>query len=161
MAWRRPGWSSVSATGYLQVSGFCSVFVGGIWADRWSRRRPAARAWVAAIGFLLCAPGLFLTGVAPALSWAVLGLLVFGVGRGLFDSNCMPILRQIVPQRLSATGYGFMNLFSCAAGGLIAYGSGALLDAGVSLTIVFKCAAGGMAVGALGLALLVPSKQHE
>jgi hypothetical protein len=89
---------------------------------------------------------------------AVVGLLLFGLGRGFFDATCMPILRQISAQRYSATGYGFLTLAGCLVGGLVTYGSGALLDAKISLGIVFRCAALGMAVGAIGLGLLKPRR---
>ena len=152
------GVAGLSATGYLQVSGICGILAGGIWADRWSRSEPRARARVAAVGMLLGLPGLFLAGASSFFSGAILGLLLFGIGRGLFDANCMPILRQIIPERLSATAYGFMNLCSCMVGGLVAYGSGMLLDAGLSLSIAFKGAAVGMGLAALALAALIPRR---
>src|ERR1019366_2126916 len=113
-----------------------------------------ARAWVAAVGFAVAVPGLFLVGSSPIFFFTVIGLLLFGVGRGFFDTNCMPLLRQISAQRYSATGYGFLTLAGCIAGGLVTYGSGALLDAKISLGIVFRCAALGMAIAAVALAVL-------
>jgi len=148
------GAAGLSATSYLQAGTFLGVIVGSFWADWWSLRQNRARAWVAAVGFTVAVPGLFLVGSSPVFLATVIGLMLFGVGRGFFDTNCMPILRQISAQRYSATGYGFLTFAGCIAGGLITYGSGALLDAKVSLAIVFRCAAFGMGIAAVGLALL-------
>ena len=148
------GAAGLSASGYMQAATFAGVIVGGIWADRWSLRRPRARQWVAAIGFALGAPALLLTGTSPWLALAILGLVLFGLTRGLFDANGMPILRQIAPEQFSATGYGVMNFFGCMVGGLITYGSGALLDSHIPLRVVFVSLAAALALGSMGLALL-------
>jgi MFS family permease len=149
------GKAGISGTSYLQLSAFVALLAGGIWADRWSRRDPRARAWVAAAGFAISVPGLLLIGRGNLFGLAILGLIFFGIGRGLYDANGMPILRQIAPERYSATGYGLMNLCACAVGGLVTYGGGALLDAKISLTIVFEAVAVIMALGALALLCVI------
>ena len=138
----------------LYLGTFLGVIGGSIWADRWSLRQDRARAWVAAVGFGVAVPGLFLVGSSPLFVSALVGLILFGVGRGFFDTNCMPILRQISAQRYSATGYGFLTLAGCLVGGLVTYGSGALLDAKISLGIVFRCGGVVMAFAAVALAVL-------
>jgi MFS family permease len=148
------GTAGLSASGYMQAATFAGVIVGGIWADRWSLRRPRARQWVAAVGFAVGVPALLLTGTSHWLFLAIVGLVLFGLTRGLFDANGMPILRQIAPERFSATGYGVMNFFGCIVGGLITFASGALLDSHVPLRVVFESLAAAMALGAVGLALL-------
>jgi predicted MFS family arabinose efflux permease len=40
------GAAGMTATGYIQVASFVGVLVGGVWADRWSRTQPRARALV-------------------------------------------------------------------------------------------------------------------
>jgi len=153
------GTAGLSATTYIQVGTVLGAVVGSFWSDLWSRRQSRARALVAALGFLIAAPGLFLVGTSQLFIFTIGGLLLFGAGRGFFDTNCMPILRQISAERYSATGYGFLNLAGCTLGGLITYGSGALLDAKISLGIVFQWTAVGMVVGAVGLALLKSRKR--
>src|SRR6188768_388910 len=54
------GAAGMTATGYIQIASFLGVIIGGIWADRWSRRQPNARALVPAIGYCVVAPCLFL-----------------------------------------------------------------------------------------------------
>jgi hypothetical protein len=83
---------------------------------------------------------------------AIGGLIVYGLGRGFFDANHMPILRQAIDERYSATGYGFLNFTSCAAGGVMIYVGGRLKDAQVDLGHVFQFAA--IALGVVSFLLL-------
>jgi predicted MFS family arabinose efflux permease len=146
--------AGLSATGLIPIGTFSGVIFGGLWADRWSRWQPRGRAWVAAIGIGLAAPALFVAGSATLFPAVMAALIVFGVGRGFFDSNCMPILREVSTEKYSATGYGLLNMTGCIMGGLATYGGGVLLDAKIPLTIVFQCAAVGMVFVAIGLACL-------
>lgn len=148
------GAAGLTATGYIQVASFLGVLTGGVWADHWSRRRRRARAWVPAIGYCLVAPCLFLAIGTSVLSWAVAGLIGFGLGRGFFDANHMPILREIANRRYSATGYGFLNFVSCLTGGLLVFVGGWLKDQQVSLTVIFQVAAGGLLLTGLLLFLI-------
>ena len=49
----------------------------------------------------------------------------------------MPIVRQLVDERYSATAYGFLNLVGCITGGVMTYVGGSLRDAKLSLSIAF------------------------
>jgi hypothetical protein len=112
--------------------------------------------FVPAMGYLAAAPALFLLGWSDTLAIALAGLVLFGVGRGFYDANLMPILRSLADERYSATGYGFLNFVGCMAGGAMTYASGVLRDGRVDLAIVFQCAAGGLVVTAVLLFMLKP-----
>ncbi|EEF62354.1 MFS transporter [Pedosphaera parvula] len=146
------GAAGLSATGYIQTASFLGVLLGGAWADKWSRTNPRARTLVPAIGYCIAGPCLFLSAVTDTLPMAIAGLVVFGLGRGFFDANHMPILRQLVNERYSATGYGLLNLVSCVAGGIMIYASGRMKDAHVDLSLIFQISAAGLFV--VGLLLL-------
>ncbi|MDB6169283.1 MAG: major facilitator superfamily 1 [Verrucomicrobia bacterium] len=150
------GSAGLSATAYLQVASFGGILAGGALADQWSRRRPRGRMLVPAIGYLAAAPALFVLGWSDTLAVALGGLVLFGIGRGFYDANLMPILRTLVDERYSATGYGFLNMIGCLAGGGMTYVSGVLRDRQVSLAIVFQCAAAGLLVTSLLLFALKP-----
>jgi len=144
------GAAGLSATAYIQVASFAGVLVGGALADRWTRTNRRARALIPAIGFLAAGPCLMASASTSLLPIAIAGLIVFGLGRGAFDANHMPILRELVDQRYSATGYGFLNMISTASGGVMIYVAGAMMDAHVSLAAVFKvCGAGLILCGLL------------
>lgn len=138
------GAAGLTATGYIQAASFAGVLVGGLWADRWSRTQPRARALVPAVGFCVVAPCLFLGINAPWLSVAIAGLVVYGIGRGFFDANLMPILRATADERHSATGYGILNFVGVAMGGLLVYVGGLVKDSNVDLALVFQASAAGL-----------------
>ena len=96
----------------------------------------------AAVEWLAAAPGLLLLALSGALWPALCGLSLYGIARGFFDANRMPIVRQLVDERYSATAYGFLNFIGCLTGGVMTYAGGGLRDAGLSLSIAFLiCAA--------------------
>ena len=150
------GAAGLSATGYIQVASFIGILVGGAWADIWSRRNLRGRLFVPVIGLLLAGPALYMSASTDVFVLAIAGLLVYGLARGFSDSNMMPILRQVVDQRYSATGYGIMNCFSCITGGVMIYVSGVLKERQVDLGTTFQFAAGGLIVAAIVLLVVRP-----
>jgi hypothetical protein len=90
---------------------------------------------------------------------ALAGLVVFGLARGCFDANHMPIVRKLTDQRLSAAAFGLLNFISCAAGGLMTYAGGLVMDAQMNLGVVFLAVALGLL--ALGLLLLLIRPRHS
>jgi MFS family permease len=123
------GAAGFTATAYIQYASFLGVLLAGLWADRWIRSNRRARALVPAIGFCVAGPCLMLVGTTSWLPGVIAALIVVGLGRGSFDANHMPALRELVNQRYSATGFGLLNFISTATGGLMVYAGGALQDA--------------------------------
>jgi hypothetical protein len=85
----------------------------------------------------LIIPAMFGVGNAGSLVAAVMFLILFGLGWGMFDCNNMPILSQLVRPELRATGYGIMNFVSISCGGLADWGFGSLRDHKVPLNVIF------------------------
>lgn len=140
------GAAGMTATFYIQVASFIGVLVGGVWADRWSRTQPRARALVPAIGFCVVGPWLFFGIGSDALVIAVAALVVYGLGRGFLDANLMPTLRTICDQRYSATGYGVLNFVGVLMGGAMIYIGGWLKDTQIDLAKIFQVSAVGLLV---------------
>ena len=153
------GAAGLTATGYIQIASFAGVLVGGVWADRWSRTKSNARALVPAIGFCIVAPCLFFGIDAGLLALAVGGLIVYGLGRGFYDANLMPVLRSVVDERYSATGYGFLNFVGCMVGGTMVYVGGWLKDSQVDLARIFQFSALGLLV--VGLLLFAVKSRPQ
>jgi MFS transporter, Spinster family, sphingosine-1-phosphate transporter len=153
------GAAGLSATGYIQAASFIGVIVGGGWADWWSRTNVRSRTLVPAIGYLIAGPCLFLTVGADVLLATIAGLIVFGLARGFFDANLMPVLRQVTDERYSATGYGFLNFISCATGGALIYVAGLLRDARVDLGLVFRFSAVGLVATGVMLLFVKTARQ--
>jgi MFS family permease len=117
-----------SSTFYIQAASFGGILLGGWIADRWARSDPRGRVLTQTIGIAAAGPFLFLVG-STGSQWVLLPCLVlFGLGRGFYDCNLMPVLCQIVSPKLRATGYGVLNCTSCLAGGAMALGGGFLKD---------------------------------
>lgn len=151
------GQAGVSATLYWQTAAIFSALAGGLWADRWMKKSPRGRIYVSAVGMTLIIPALFGVGnstIVGSLGLAIASLILFGIGWGFFDGNNMPILSQIVPSNLRATGYGIMNLVSISCGGLADWGFGILRDRNVPVNIIFSAFAS-LAVVSVVLVLLI------
>ena len=137
----RTAWlAGVSAVIWCQSAAIASTVLGGWLADRWMRSTDRGRIYVSALGMAAIVPALLGVGIVvgtKSLPLAILFLMLFGVGWGLFDTNNMPILSQIVRPDQRAAGYGLMNLASISCGGLADVGFGWLRDQQVPLPLIF------------------------
>lgn len=115
-----------SATFYIQAGSIGGVVLGGMLADRWGSRWARGRLFTQAAGLALGAPFLCIVGITASPGLLFVALTVFGVGRGVYDCNCMPVLCQVARPGLRATGYGFFNFVGTFAGGAIAAAAGAM-----------------------------------
>ena len=154
------GPAGMSATGYVTLASFFGALIGGTLADRAMRFTPRGRIYVSAIGMGLCAPALIGLGNVGSLGFAIVCMILFGLGFGFFDANNMPILCQIVRPEHRAVGYGIMNLVGVAAGAGITILMGAMRDRGISLGVVFSICAAAALIGGL-LILLVRPRREE
>jgi MFS family permease len=115
-----------AATLYLQAGSAGGILLGGVVADRWSARTQRGRLFTQVIGLAFAASFLCVAAITQS-SWLLLvSLAAFGVGRGTYDCNCMPVLCQIARPTLRATGYGLFNFVGCFAGGVMAAAAGVL-----------------------------------
>ena len=142
-----------SSTFYIQIASFAGILSGGWLADAWSRSSRRARGWTQAIGLMLAGPGLVLVG--STFSWWVLipCLLCFGLGRGFWDANLMPVLCQVVSDRLRATAYGIFNSAGCIGGGVMALVAGMLKET-LGLAAALEISGACIVVAAMCIAIL-------
>jgi MFS family permease len=92
------------------------------------------------LGVALAAPCLFLVGFTASMALLIPALVIFGLGRGFYDCNTMPVLAQIARSDLRSTGYGIFNLIGTLSGGAIAAAAGILKNI-IGLGGVFQLAA--------------------
>lgn len=137
------------ATFWLQIGSIAGILCGGYIADRWSARDPRGRTWLQALGLLAAAPFLFLAGHTSSTALVALGLLVFGLGRGIFDANAMPVLCTLVPPQLRSTGFGLLNFAGVFVGGVMAILAG-YLKASVGLSLLIQSAGAVLLLAAVG-----------
>ena len=115
-----------SATFYLQAGAVGGTLLGGVVADKWGTRAERGRLLTQGAGLALAASFLCLAGMTPAVGFLLAALVVFGIGKGAYDCNCMPVLCQIAPPELRSTGYALFNCAGTIAGGAVAAVAGAL-----------------------------------
>ncbi|QCX54267.1 MFS transporter [Elizabethkingia sp. JS20170427COW] len=114
----------------IAFSSFIGVIIGGTLSDRWVQTNIRGRVYTSAIGIALTIPAIMLVGFGHTTFAVVASAFCFGVGYGMFDANNMPILCQIVPERLRATAYGIMNMVGVFFGYLITQYLGKSTDSG-------------------------------
>jgi MFS transporter, Spinster family, sphingosine-1-phosphate transporter len=135
---------------YIQAASFAGIMVGGWLADRWSRTNSRGRILTQVAGLLGAAPFLFLA-ASTTTHWILIAALIsYGIGRGFYDCNAMPVLCQFARSEQRSTGYGLFNLAGCLAGGTAAALAGFLKSA-IGLDGAFRVAA--VVVLACGLLL--------
>lgn len=110
--------AGLNASLYLQAASFLGVLCGGYLADRFSRRRGGGRQMTQAIGLLLGAPFLFLTGWTLSIPVLVLAMIGFGYFKGLYDANIIAGLYDVVAIQNRGTAAGIANSLGWLGGGL-------------------------------------------
>ena len=117
--------SGFTATIYLQTSSAIGVLTGGVMGDRFGKRLPGGRFYVAACGLLLCSPFAYLALVSPSLLLLKAGVTIFGLTAGLFMGNHFAACYDVTSER----NYGFSAAALNMIGGFS--GSAAIFLAGL------------------------------
>ena len=118
------------ATISIAIASFIGVLIGGPLSDRWVQKNIRGRIYTSVIGLTLTLPSLILLGYGHTYAGLIGAALLFGIGYGMFDTNNMPILCQIIPQKYRATAYGIMNMIGVFAGYAVTLMLGSSTDAG-------------------------------
>jgi len=105
------------ATFYHHLGAFLGVLLGGRLADHWAARSRLSRPLIQMAGLVLGAPFIFLLGwsASSRLVFASLGL--FGIFRGLYDSNLFASLYEVVRPEARATATGLTLAVGFLGGG--------------------------------------------
>lgn len=148
-----------TSTFYIKAGGFLGLLAGGVLADMWARRSGRAHVGTQAIGLLLAAPFLVLAGFTHVTVVLFMAMALFGLGKGMYDGNTMPVLcDRIVPEK-RATAFGFINFGGTFCGGIVAAGAGALKNS-LGLGAIF-CLCGGLLLLSGFLMITVPQGHIE
>lgn len=143
-----------TATFYIQIASYIGMVAIGAFTDRLAVRNPSARVWVQMAGMSLTAPLILILSSINSYAFLVPVLILIGLLRPWFDVNAMPVLRQIAPAKLSATGYGLLNMVGCISGGVGAAFAGALKQSW-GLSAAYQVSAIILIAGAIVLARLL------
>lgn len=138
-----------NATAYLQMASVVGVIVGGVLADRVSRRRRSGRIEVQAMGLLLGVPFLFVSGWTTSTKVLLISFVGFGLFKGLYDANIWASLYDVVPARRRGVAAGVMNSLGWLGGGMAPVAVAAAMR-GTSLSVCVSATAGIYLVLGLG-----------
>ncbi len=147
------------ATISIAIASFIGVLIGGPMSDRWVQKNIRGRMYTSAIGLSLTIPSLVLLGIGHSYAGLIGAAVLFGIGYGMFDTNNMPILCQIIPQKYRATAYGIMNMVGVFAGYSVTLMLGSSTDAGNLGTDFSKLAVVVLVAVVLMLVFLKPKKE--
>ncbi len=105
------------ATFYHHLGAFLGVLAGGKLADHWAGRSRLSRPLVQLTGLVLGAPFIFLLGWADSSLVVFASLGLFGLFRGLYDSNLFASLYEVIRPEARATATGVMLAVAFLGGG--------------------------------------------
>jgi MFS family permease len=138
--------SGVNATLWLQAASVIGVLAGGWGADICSRHWTGGRQIVQALGLMIGAPFIALTGWTMEVPTLVFAMIGFGYCKGLYDASIWASLYDVVPAHRRATAQGLMNAVGwlgagigpiAIAAGAEHYGMGACLSATSLIYLLF------------------------
>ncbi|MBI5396998.1 MAG: MFS transporter, partial [Verrucomicrobia bacterium] len=79
------------------------ISIGGPLSDRWVLKRYTARLELQAVAMALGVPAIVLMALAPSLTMACVGLALFGLFRGLYESNTHAAMFDVIEPRHRAS----------------------------------------------------------
>ena len=110
--------AGLSGSVFIHLASACSVPVGGWLADRWSQRFLGGRILVQALGLLSGSIFVFLVGTTQRVGVLLGTMTLYGVCKGLYDSNIFAALFDVIEARARGTAAGFMNTVGWGGGAL-------------------------------------------
>ena len=113
--------SGFDATFYHYIAAFFGVLLGASVADRYCKKITGMRGLVQGTGLLLGAPFIFLLGIGDSPFVIYLTLALFGLFRGIYDSNIFAALYDVVEPRVRSTATGLMLMFAFVTGASAPY----------------------------------------
>ena len=113
--------SGFDATFYHYLAAFFGVLLGASIADRYCKKITGMRGLVQGTGLLLGAPFIFLIGIANTPFVIYLTLALFGLFRGIYDSNIFAALYDVIEPRVRSTATGLMLMFAFVTGASAPY----------------------------------------
>jgi len=108
--------SGFDATFYHYLAAFFGVMLGAWVSDHYSDKISGIRGWVQALGLMLGAPFILLIGQGGTPFILYVGLTLFGLFRGVYDSNIFATLYDIIEPKFRASATGLMLMFAFVAG---------------------------------------------
>ena len=98
------------------LGAFVGVTLGGRISDKLAKKRPSVRMETNMVGLACAVPFIAWMAYAPSLTACCVAMALFGVFRGVYDSNLLASLLDLIPSRYHASGAGIMLCFGFVFG---------------------------------------------
>ena len=108
--------AALNAVLWHYLGAFVGVTLGGRFSDRLAAKRPSVRMETNMLGLACAVPFIAWMAYAPSLTACCVAMALFGVFRGVYDSNLMASLFDLIPSRYPASGAGIMLCFGFVFG---------------------------------------------
>lgn len=112
------GLAGLSGALFINLASAVGAPLGGVMADRFARGLPGGRMLVQLFGLVVGGVTLFFVGGASTVQSLLVAMTVFGLAKGLYDSNIFASLYDVVEPRARATAAGLMNTIGWGGGAL-------------------------------------------
>ena len=110
--------AGLHSTLYHFLFAFFGVMLGARLSDRLSLRRKQIRMEIEVFGLLFGAPFIYWMGIADSKLWCYVAMGLFGIFRGVYDSNLFAALFDVIEPRYRASSMGLMLAFAFIVGAL-------------------------------------------
>ena len=151
------GSAALNAVLWHYIGAFVGVTLGGRISDKLAKTRPSVRMETNIAGLALAVPFIVWMAYAPSLLACGIAMALFGVFRGVYDSNLMASLFDLIPQRYHASGAGLMLSCAFVFGSMSPVVLGLVKDAFSSTAALASLAAFYLA----GAAIIAVARRHE
>jgi len=133
--------AGLGATFFIQVSSMVGSVLGGVIADRWSRYRVNGRILMQALAVILGSPFVFLCGYTRNPWLLIVAMSLFGLSKGLYDSNLTPAFYDVITPSRRSTATGLMNLVGFIGAGLGSLAIGVAVDHKITMSAAISSTA--------------------
>jgi MFS family permease len=112
------GAAGLTGAVYIHLASACAVPIAGLWADRLTRRFAAGRIIIQVAGLIWGSFFVFLMGITGSVATLVVAMVLFGIGKGFYDSGIFAALYDTIEPRARGTAAGIMNTVGWVGGAL-------------------------------------------
>jgi MFS family permease len=106
------------ATVFINLPSAFGAPIGGMLADRLARRFAGGRVFVQVIGLLAGSIFVFLVGATDRVATLLMAMALFGLCKGLYDSNIFASVYDAIEPRARASAAGIMNTVGWGGGAI-------------------------------------------
>jgi MFS family permease len=93
---------------YHHIGAFIGVIIGGSLSDFFAKYNPVHRLSLQAFSLLLAAPFIYMIGISDTTTVLYTVLFVFGIFRGMYDSNIFASVYEVIKPDIKASASGLM-----------------------------------------------------